>query len=142
VLVSDSNYDWGQGIPDLLAWRGRKGLSQVDVWYFGLDPQIASPPLRRVALHQCEAGSADDLLRAVDGRYLAVGATIVHGGYVSAEGDAPSAALVRYLRNEQPVDRAGTFLIYDLARHPRWASARGSAGHLAASPRSDGSSPR
>src|SRR5262249_10842832 len=43
-LVSDSNYDWGQGLKELLAWQQRSGVETLDVIYFGTDPRALRPP--------------------------------------------------------------------------------------------------
>ena len=61
------------------------------------------------------------LMHAVNGRYLAVGATIVYGGYVAPETPTPAAKVVAYLRAQQPIAKAGPLLIYDLANDARWA---------------------
>src|SRR5262249_21047025 len=47
-LVSDSNYDWGQGLPELAEWQRDHGGGPLDVWYFGADPDLKRLPLRRV----------------------------------------------------------------------------------------------
>src|SRR5262249_1879314 len=43
--LSDSNYDWGQGLPELAAWQRRSGVTALDVWYFGTDPALGRLPL-------------------------------------------------------------------------------------------------
>jgi hypothetical protein len=121
LAVSDSNYDWGQGVPDLLRWQSTRRTGQIDVWYFGADPAIHRPPLRCLPLHTMDVSDPVEMMRTVDGRYLAVGTTIVYGGYVRADGTAAASALVRYLRSVSPIDRAGPFLIYDLSADERWA---------------------
>ena len=40
LYLSDSNYDWGQGVPDLERWRRSRGLKRIAVFYFGTDPRI------------------------------------------------------------------------------------------------------
>jgi hypothetical protein len=76
--VSDSNYDWGQGVPDLLDWARDRRLGELSVWYFGTDPRINQPPLRLTPLHTLPIDDQDprEILSALPGRYLAVGATI------------------------------------------------------------------
>ena len=49
-VLSDSNYDWGQGLKELLEWRDAHRVDVVDVWYFGLDPRADVPPLRELPL--------------------------------------------------------------------------------------------
>ena len=41
-LVSDSNYDWGQGLPELAQWGRQHHVAALDVWYFGSDPRLAA----------------------------------------------------------------------------------------------------
>ena len=36
--LSDSNYDWGQGLPELARWQRSRGGPPVDVWYLGPIP--------------------------------------------------------------------------------------------------------
>ena len=36
-LVSDANWDWGQGLKELARWQRRQG-GELDVWYFGAGP--------------------------------------------------------------------------------------------------------
>jgi hypothetical protein len=108
-LVSDSNFDWGQGLPDLAAWAEKKGLSDVPVWYFGTDPQVLQPPLRLAPLHGFEITNGEQLRHHVGARYLAVSTTISHGSYLQE----PSW-LLRRAAATPPVDRTRTFLIYDV----------------------------
>jgi len=36
--LGDSNHDWGQGLPELIAWQRAHGDAALSVWYFGHDP--------------------------------------------------------------------------------------------------------
>ncbi|MDX2170907.1 MAG: glycosyltransferase family 39 protein [Deltaproteobacteria bacterium] len=111
-LVSDSNYDWGQGIPALRAWQADRQIAPLSVWYFGTDPRAAEPPLQLVALHDLPLASRDDVLAALDGRVLAVGATLLYGSGEARGSDAHRQALA-VLRERAPFAHVGTFLIYD-----------------------------
>jgi hypothetical protein len=105
ALVSDSNYDWGQGLRELARWREEQRIDNLDVWYFGTDPLVRALPVRTLDAKRL---SAAELLNAVEGRYLAVGMSWVYGSY------APRASEVTpLLRGMQPVARTQTFLIYD-----------------------------
>jgi hypothetical protein len=44
--VSDSNVDWGQGLPDLKRWHAANGEPPISVWYFGTDPAVNRDPFR------------------------------------------------------------------------------------------------
>jgi hypothetical protein len=110
LCLSDSNYDWGQGLPELAAWQQRQGADvPLDVWYFGTDPLLKTLPLRSVPLHII-APSREELLKVVHGRCLAVSTTMLHG-YLPRSG--PAADMVEFLRRTQPIDRTQTFLIFD-----------------------------
>lgn len=102
-IVSDSNYDWGQGLPELERWRVDHHAS-IAVWYFGTDTRF--PDLIRY--NPRTAGSDPNTLK---GRLLAVSTSFVEGGYL----ETPDAArdLMLKLRAIDPVDRTSTFLIFD-----------------------------
>jgi hypothetical protein len=110
--LSDSNYDWGQGLKELAAWRQAHHLKVLDVWYFGSDPALKMLPLRSVPLHLPAAGPACNVPDRVAGRYLAASTTLVYG---NSTGTAEHRRAAAYLQSLQPVDRTTTFLIYDLA---------------------------
>jgi hypothetical protein len=106
LVVSDSNYDWGQGVPALREWQEREGVRALDVWYWGTDPAVRTGPWRVVTPGGVEAP------------YLAAGASLVYGGLPGpgqdqgAEAGRAAIALAARLRTRSPVDRAGPFLIY------------------------------
>ena len=108
-LVSDSNYDWGQGLPELAAWQRRNDIDQIDVWYFGTDPAFRHLPVHDCPLHAMSLQSPSDVRDIVAGRRLAVGATVLYG-----HGLTPShRRAAEFLRACRPVAEAGTFLIFD-----------------------------
>lgn len=111
-LVSDSNYDWGQGLPELARWCEEHGVEAIDLWYFGTDPAALAPPFRPLPLHRAQIASFDELVASSGSRYLAVGATLLYGAY-EREGWAPTAKM---LRERQPTDRTLNFFIYELRR--------------------------
>jgi hypothetical protein len=118
-LLSDSNYDWGQGIRELRDWQQRNGIENLDVWYFGSDPDRLKGPFHLVSMTDGDFQGPDDFIARFRGRYLAVGTTNLYGGYFienpkkghNLEKSALTA--IRYLRTRQPVARTTTFLIYD-----------------------------
>lgn len=115
LRLSDSNADWGQGLPALAAWAENRGVARLDVWYFGTDPRIDRPPFRMVRLHEAPGPRLADALPMVSSRYLAVGTTVLWGSYLDAKGRAVAAEL----RAVPPAARASTFLIYDVRALPR-----------------------
>jgi hypothetical protein len=115
LRVSDSNYDWGQGLPELLRWQERQGVTTMHVWYFGTDPLLKKPPLQEVPFHVLPLAQPDDILALVRGNYLAASTTMLHG----AAGNSPGHRLAaRFFAMRQPVARTTTFLIYDFTLEP------------------------
>jgi hypothetical protein len=111
--LSDSNYDWGQGLPELARWQRSRGGPPVDVWYFGTDPALKQLPVRELPLHVLPPiAGPEDLAARMQGRYLAVGTTELYGAYQSEERRRRFA----FLRARPPVARTTTFLIYDFPR--------------------------
>ena len=109
--LSDSNYDWGQGIKELAAWSKSRDLAQLDVWYFGTDPAVNATPLRHLPLHVLPIKKPADVKNFVQARYVAVGTTLLYG---TSLGLPEHRATVEFFRLRQPAARTSTFLIYDL----------------------------
>jgi hypothetical protein len=107
--LSDSNYDWGQGLPELAAWQRRCGVAALDVWYFGTDPALARLPLRAVDLQRVTGTTPAAVREELRGRRLAVSTTRLYG----SASRCPAAVCLRSCR---PVARTTTFLIYDFTR--------------------------
>jgi hypothetical protein len=121
--LSDSNYDWGQGLKELAHWADHHDLKHVDVWYFGTDPSVHRPPFRSVALHTEEI-DPESLHEHVKGPFLAVSTTFLYGSYLSKD------PIIHYLKSCEPVERTTTYMIYDVERlQGEWArSTKGDAG--------------
>ena len=111
LYLSDSNYDWGQGLIELARWQAAHGGGPLDVWYFGTDPRVDSPPLRQLPLHILPIERPQDVLAYAHGR-LAAGTTLLYGTDISAAQRQAAA----FLRGLEPVGRTATFFIYDLSR--------------------------
>ncbi|MCC6417626.1 MAG: hypothetical protein IT429_05195 [Gemmataceae bacterium] len=109
LALSDSNYDWGQGLRELAAWQARHRAVPLDVWYFGNDPALKRFAMRPVEL--LWVPSAEELQARERGRYLAVGTTYLHGGL-------SNFPVPRFLQGRQPIARTTTFLIYDFTQPP------------------------
>jgi len=107
--LSDSNYDWGQGLPELGQWQQAHAAAPLDVWYFGSDPRLTALPMRLVRLHALPIAGAADVLEQVRGRYLAVSTTLLYGTLMS-----PAHRIAaEFLRARAPIARTTTFFIYD-----------------------------
>ena len=110
--LSDSNYDWGQGLMELLQWRDSHGGGDVDVWYFGLDPRANVPPLHMLPLSEegfVQARPWEEIFR---GKRVAVSTTVLYGTYLNPTG----LSAVEWLKQHKPADRTTTFFIYDFTR--------------------------
>jgi hypothetical protein len=115
LRVSDSNYDWGQGLRELRRWQSQQALASLDVWYFGTDPIIKQEPLREVPFHLLPIQDPADVITRVRGHYLAVSTTILYGVVGSSDG---ARCAVTFLKTRQPVARTTTFFIYDFTHEP------------------------
>jgi hypothetical protein len=121
-LVSDANYDWGQGLPELAQWQRQGGVDgPLDVWYFGTDAALRHLPLREVQLHNLGLMRPEDVLAQVRGRYLAVSTTLLYGNCMTPS----QAQAMVFLFQLRPVDRTQTFLIFDLKPPPQARAERG-----------------
>ena len=108
LRLSDSNYDWGQGLNELGQWCRRRGITSMDLWYFGTDPARNRPPFRSLLLHEWGITGPGDIRAAMKSSFLAVGTTILHGSY-GTEALRRPAAILRTLR---PIGRTMTYFIY------------------------------
>jgi hypothetical protein len=107
--VSDSNLDWGQGVPDLLRWHRANGEPALAIWYFGTDPAAEQPPLHRVEVERAAITSEEQFRALIGPRLLAVSQTVL-----AVNPDAPEKAIgIGTLRKMTPVARTATFAIYD-----------------------------
>jgi hypothetical protein len=118
-LLSDSNYDWGQGVEELRRWSNEHQTGPMNVWYFGGDP-LNQPGLQTLPLHQMPIEKPADVLCRVQGRYLAVSMTLLYGRISEAPGHRSTAA---FLRSCTPVARTTTFFIYDFRSYADGSSA-------------------
>lgn len=114
-LLSDSNYDWGQGVPELARWQHEHGDCPMSVWYFGKDPALAKLPMRQIHADDLTFPAADAVPPELRGRYLAVGLTHRYGSYVSL-GPPAARRVLHFLETHMPAARTTTFLIYDFTK--------------------------
>jgi hypothetical protein len=112
LLLSDSNYDWGQGLNELAQWQQNENLPVLDVWYFGTDPRALKPPFHVVQIHTLPIHNEKELRDNMQGRYLAAGTSVLYGGYCQ---EPSQQDLFRRLRERRPVARTTTFLIFDMS---------------------------
>ncbi len=111
-LLSDSNYDWGQGLKELAGWEKERGLESIDVWYFGSDPALHQLPMHELPLHALPMTNADEAAAQLRGRRVAVSTTLLYGMPCPLPSE-PQQVASAYLRGCRPVGRTTTYLIYD-----------------------------
>jgi hypothetical protein len=123
--LSDSNYDWGQGVPELARWQQQHADAPVQVLYFGADPALHRMPAKILDKSQWRRfQTEDDVRQLVRGHYVSAGTTLLYGSYDKhGSSNAPDTTGLRlmtdFLRAHKPVDRTTTFLIYDFRREPQ-----------------------
>ena len=110
-LLSDSNYDWGQGLLELEEWSKARGVEAIDVWYFGRDPRAKLPPFRLLPMHDGDWVAGRSPAVATHGKVVAVGTTLLFGAYVNRKD--PGRAAVAWFHAHEPIGRTRTFFVYD-----------------------------
>jgi hypothetical protein len=111
LLISDSNYDWGQGLKELAQWQQAHGGRQLAIWYYGKDPSLKSLPIESLFLHAIPFHNADEVGRLLQGRTLAVGTSVAHGYFEGTNVDV----VWEFLSQFPVTARTSTFLIYDFS---------------------------
>jgi hypothetical protein len=110
-LLADSNYDWGQGLPDLNHWWEANDRPRLHVWYYGTDTAVLRPPFRVLMVHQMPAVTPAKVAEAVGDGHLAVSMTLL----TACPDRRPELlAVIDWLKSLEPVDRTPTFVIYKL----------------------------
>jgi hypothetical protein len=107
--VADSNYDWGQGLPELKSWWEAENHPRLAVWYYGTDPAILLPPFRHLPIHALSELTPASVMAAANDEYLAVSVTALHGG---PDRRPEMQSLIDWFQQQTPVARTTTFLIY------------------------------
>ena len=120
--LSDSNYDWGQGLKELVRWQESHRERDLNVMYYGTDTSLSRLPMRPLTIGALNLGS-DKLPESARGHALAVGVSIVYGSVGDIFPDLK--AMAQALRGIQPVDRTATFFIYRLPVNEEIADAKG-----------------
>lgn len=111
-LLHDSNYDWGQGLPELKAWCAAHN-QRVALWYYGMDPAANQPPFHRVHLSHLQHDGTTAGVRKFCGnaRFLAVSVGCLYGNADITPGHRVTGD---WVRTQTPVARTRYFLIYRL----------------------------
>lgn len=107
--LSDSNYDWGQGLPELVGWQQAHPEADLTVLYYGPDVALHVYPLRPLPRATLAQARPERLPPSLRGRTLAVSTSIVFG---SLRNHPALTGLATALHEREPSDRTTTFLIY------------------------------
>jgi hypothetical protein len=107
--LSDSNYDWGQGLHDLAGWRARHGIAGLDVLPYGSGSALEPLQMRRLPLAEFDGRTAEEALLRLRGRTVAISTTVLYGSLGELSYIKP---IVTCLRGQRPVARTSTFLIF------------------------------
>jgi hypothetical protein len=118
--LSDSNYDWGQGLYELAQWQEANQVRDLHVIYYGTDTKLARLPMKAYFPGALQL-DADDLPAPARGHTFAVGTSIVYGSVSEIFPDLK--ALVEALRGIEPSERTTTFFIYRLPPDAKLAAA-------------------
>jgi hypothetical protein len=111
-LLHDSNYDWGQGLPELREWNAsHNGGEPLSLWYFGSDVDADRPPLVRKQLSWIPLQGEGDTPRVCATKYLAVSAALFSNNPAPTP---PHAARLAWIKGQSPVARTRYFAIYQL----------------------------
>jgi hypothetical protein len=77
-LLHDSNFDWGQGVPELRAWNEQHNAGgPLGVWYFGSDPEAARAPLCPARLSWEPVQTDAQMRDKCAAKYLAVSVSVL-----------------------------------------------------------------
>jgi hypothetical protein len=114
-LLSDSNYDWGQGLKELAAWKHEKGDPPLKVWYYGKEPGFLHSP-EHCPIHNMPVASTEDVERILGGSYFAVSTSLM---YRDPNFTPASERVFAVLKGMHPVARTRTYFIYDFTGEGR-----------------------
>ncbi len=111
ALLADSNYDWGQGLPDLKRWWSANGEPLLFVWFYGSDPQQLLSPFHRLPLNEMQWNSEAVVRGTVGDGYLAVSVSLLNA---CPDRRPQTLETIAWLKSLTPVARTRTAFIYKL----------------------------
>jgi hypothetical protein len=111
-LLHDSNYDWGQGVPELREWNAAHNAgAPLCLWYYGSDVDAFRPPFAPVNLSWIPLRGEGDVRELCPTRYLAVSASLFSNNPAPTP---PHAARLAWLKRQAPSARTTHFVIFRL----------------------------
>ena len=109
--LADSNYDWGQGVPELYEWWRTHGEQPTRVWYYGGDTASMLPPFGALNVSLLEDRSPAAVAGKVGGCLFAVNVAILRA---CPDRRPDTLAVIEWLKGLEPVGRTGLFAVYRL----------------------------
>jgi hypothetical protein len=124
-VLTDSNHDWGQGLPELREWweqsgspRGgdeREPAPPLRLWYYGTDPACLLPPFELVQVNQMPRPGLEEVKRRTAGGYFAVGQSF----FTACPDRRPGTlAVLAWLSGQTPVAVVGPVRVYWIPTDP------------------------
>jgi len=113
--LADSNYDWGQGLPELAEWQREHADRPLFVWYYGGDPAVLKSPFVHLPVHLMPQPGVGEVKQQVGNGYFAVSLTLLSA---CPDRRPEVVAVIDWLKGRTPVAHTGTFFIYDLREAP------------------------
>lgn len=111
-LLHDSNYDWGQGLPELKEWNAAHNAGgPLCLWYYGSDVDAFRPPFACANLSWIPVQGEGDVQQLCPAKYLAVSAGLFSNNPAPTP---PHAARLAWLKGQTPVARTTHFVIFQL----------------------------
>ena len=112
-LVSDSNYDWGQGLLDLVEVSNAWNHPRKPIWvaYWGADPRVNHDPLKRLVPSDQKIVDEESLRVWLKGKTVAVSATVLYGPPLPVE----YRVLREYFQKQPPGEITRSFVVFDFS---------------------------
>lgn len=107
--LTDSNLDWGQGLPELERWWADHGQPELHVWYYGIDPKILMHPFRVLLLNREQQPSLELLKSRVGTGVFAISLTIWNN---CPDRRPETLKLLDELKQREPIGRTRCFFLY------------------------------
>jgi hypothetical protein len=113
--LTDSNCDWGQGLPQLKTWWEQNEKPTLHVWYYGIDKNILMHPMQVYPINTLDKPSMQAVKDHVGEGCLAVSASLLNA---CPDRRPETLEFIASLKNLKPVGRTSTFRIYRFRSEP------------------------
>ncbi len=108
--LTDSNCDWGQGLPELRRWAEERGIERLPIWYYGADPDARGAPFELIQVnHWPEPSIAGVREKVGKRRLLAVGLSLLNG---CPDRRPETLAVIEWLKGQKRIATVGTTAVF------------------------------